>query len=137
MSSPYEDIINRPHHTSTARPQMSLANRAAQFSPFAALAGFNSAVKETARLTDDRIELGEDDIAMLNMKLQMLEDAIADCPRISITSYAPDEKKTGGAYTTVSGSLKKIDDIEHALILTRGEKIYISDILNIECSLFD
>jgi len=136
VSGPYDDIINLPHHVSTTHPQMSSTNRAAQFSPFAALTGYDSAIKETARLTTERIELGESEIAVLDMKLRILEDSVEDRPEIAVTYYKPDEKKTGGAYITASGTLKKIDDVERTIILTNGDNIPIPDILDIECELF-
>jgi len=136
VSGPYDDIINLPHHVSTTHPQMSSTNRAAQFSPFAALTGYDSAIKETARLTTERIELGESEIAVLDMKLRILEDSVEDRPEIAVTYYKPDEKKTGGAYITASGTLKKIDDAERTIIFTNRKTIAIPDILDIECELF-
>jgi len=133
MTGPYDDIINLPHHVSTAHPQMASINRAAQFSPFAALTGYQSAIKETARLTTERIELSESDIAVLDMKLRILEDSIADRPEIAVTYYKPDEKKKGGTYITASGNLKKIDDVERIIILMNGEKIPIHDVWDIAC----
>ena len=87
MTGPYDDIINLTHYVSTTHPQMSSIDRAAQFSPFAALTGYDSAIKETARLTTERIELGESDIAVLDMKLRILEDSAADRPEIAVTYY--------------------------------------------------
>jgi hypothetical protein len=136
MTGPYDEIINLPHHVSTAHPRMSSTNRAAQFSPFAALTGYESAIKETARLTTERIELGEGDITVLDMKLRILEDSVADRPEIAVTYYKPDERKKGGAYITVSGALKKIDDIDRTIVFVNGEIISIPDVLDIECELF-
>ena len=136
MSGPYDDIINLPHHVSATRPQMSIANRAAQFSPFAALTGYDSAIKETARLTSDRMELSESDIAVLDMKLQILKDSLADYPEVEVTFFKPDEKKKGGAYVSSSGTLKRIDDFENAVIFMDGSKIPIHDIIDISCELF-
>ena len=136
MSEPYDDIIGLPHHVSTKHPQMSIGNRAAQFSPFAALTGHDDAVKETARLTDERIELGESMIAELDIKLHILADAIADQPGVSVTYFRPDDKKTGGAYVTAAGALKKIDEYERALVFVDGRKIPIADVLDMECKLF-
>ena len=136
MTGPYDDIINLPHHVSTTHQQMSSINRAAQFSPFAALTGYDSAIKETARLTTERIELGESDIAVLDMKLRILEDSAADRPEIAVTYYEPDEKKRGGAYITSSGALKKIDDVERTLIFVNSETVAIDNVLDIECELF-
>ena len=136
MSGPYDDIINRPRPVSPTHPRMPTANRAAQFSPFAALSGFGSAIKETARLTDARITLGESDIAALDMKLQVLADSAAARPEIAVTYYVPDEKKAGGAYITATGALKKIDQAERTILFASGERIAIHDILDIECGLF-
>lgn len=133
---PYDDIIDLPHHVSATRPQMPIANRAAQFSPFQALTGYDSAIAETARLTDRRIELGESDIAALEMKLNMLVGRLSDHPEIAVTYYQPDTKKEGGSYITATGQLKNIDDYAHNIVLMNGDTIAITDILDIECALF-
>ena len=127
----YDDIINLPHHVSTTRPHMPMIDRAAQFQPFRALTGYEDAVHETARLTDEKIELTEDEKAILDMHLQKLADEITRQPKVTLTYFQPDKKKAGGAYVTVSGQLKKIDDYEGALILVSGERIQIEDILEI------
>ena len=137
MTGPYDDIINLPHHVSATRPQMSRENRAAQFSAFAALSGHDAAVRETARLTGERIELGEGAIADLEMKLNMLADMINARPEVSITHFRPDAKKEGGSYVTTTGILKRIDGYEHAIVLDGGEIIKIPDILDIESELFE
>ena len=98
MSGPYDDIINLPHPTSTKHPRMPMSDRAAIFSPFAALTGHAAAIQETARLTDQRIELDEDTKAELDRKQKILMDYIADQPEVTITWFCPDEKKSGGAY---------------------------------------
>lgn len=136
MTGPYDDIINLPHHVSATRPQMPRENRAAQFSPFAALTGHNDAILETARLTDRKIELNEDSIATLNLKLRVLADKVNEHPEISVTHFQPDELKDGGAYVTTIGKVKKIDDYECAIILMSGESVPYADILDIECHLF-
>lgn len=133
---PYDDIIDQPRHVSTTRPQMSRENRAAQFSPFAALTGYDAAIRETARLTDEKIELGEGAVADLDMKLGILADLIDDLPEIAVTYFQPDEKKSGGSYVTATGTLKKIDEYERAIVLTEGEKILIEDILDIKGEMF-
>ena len=137
MTGPYDDIINLPHHVSTAHPQMPIANRAAQFAPFSALSGYDSAIKETARLTNERIELGDSEIAVLDLKFSILEDSIADHPEIAVTYFKSDNKKQGGAYITASGSLKKIDDVERVIIFMNGDRILIQDVWDIECELFE
>lgn len=136
MTGPYDDIINLPHHESPTRPRMPRENRAAQFSPFAAVVGHDAAIKETGRLTDKRIELGESSIAELDMKLLMLADLIDEHPEISVTYFLPDEKKEGGAYVTVTGAVKKIDDVQRVILFMDGKCIAITDIMEIECERF-
>lgn len=127
----YDDIIDLPHHVSTTHHRMSMLERAAQFQPFRALTGYEDAVRETARLTDDRVELTEDEKALLDGKLQRLADNLASHPLVTVTYFQPDKKKTGGAYVTTTGQLKKIDDFEGVLILLGGERIVIDEILEI------
>ena len=103
----YDDIIDLPHHVSATRTRMSMIERAAQFSPFAALTGYDAAIKETWRLTDQRIELSEECRAALDRKQMLLLDHIGDRPEISITYFVPDERKNGGTYVTVTGKVKK------------------------------
>ncbi len=137
MTKSYEDIINLPHHVSATRPQMSRENRAAQFSPFAALTGHGAAILETARLTDEKKELGEEAIAELDMKLGILADMIRSRPEVAIIHFKPDAKKEGGAYITTAGAVKRIDDYEHTIVLVGGETIRIPDILSIDSDIFD
>ena len=136
MKNNYEDIINLPHHVSKTRPQMSMLDRAAQFSPFAALTGYDAAIKETGRLTDEKIELDEDTKAALDMKQAYLIEMIDEQPEITIIYFLPDARKAGGAYVTVTGNLKRFDEYERLLILTNGKKIPMDDIVNIESDLF-
>src|SRR5574344_2002509 len=98
----YEDIINLPHHQSVTRAHMSNYDRAAQFAPFAALTGYDDAVKETARLTDKKVELDEYSKDALNERLNMIQDAIDEQPEVSITYFLLDKKKSGGAYVTAT-----------------------------------
>lgn len=133
----YDDIIDLPHHVSATRPRMSMIDRAAQFSPFAALTGYDAAIKETGRLTDRRIELSEDERIVLDRKQQILLDHICDRPEVTITYFVPDERKSGGAYVTVTGQVKKVDEFERLLILTDGTKIPLDDILDIGSELFN
>lgn len=132
----YEDIINLPHYQSTKRVHMSNYDRAAQFSPFAALTGYDDAVKETARLTDSKIELDEYELQALNEKLNIIQDRLRDEPELSIIYFVADKKKSGGSYTTVSGTVKRVDDYEQVLLMNDGNKIPIADILNIEGDVF-
>ena len=128
----YDDIINLPHHVSATRPHMPIIDRAAQFQPFAALSGYGDAVRETARLTDEKIELTEDEKALLDARLQRLADEISSQPKVTLTYFQPDKKKAGGAYVTVTSQLKKIDDLEGTLILMDGKRVLIEDILTIQ-----
>ena len=128
----YDDIIGLPHHVSATRPHMPILDRAAQFMPFRALTGYEDAVHETARLTEERVELTEDEKALLDTKLQRLADRLDSHPQVTLTWFRPDKRKTGGAYVTTTGQIKKIDDFEGALILLGGERIFIEDILDIQ-----
>ena len=128
----YDDIIDLPHHVSTTHHRMSMLERAAQFQPFRALTGYEDAVRETARLTDDQVELTEDEKALLDGKLQRLADNLASHPLVTVTYFQPDKKKAGGAYVTATGELKKIDDFTSTLLLTGGERIPIENIVDIQ-----
>ena len=134
--NPYGDIINLPHHVSPTRPRMSMADRAAQFSPFAALSGYGDAVKETARLTGQRIELDESAKAALDEKLRLLAEVIEDRPEAAITYFLPDRRKAGGEYVTVSGTVKRADSVQRELVMTDGTRIPVEDILDIAGDLF-
>ena len=132
----YNDIIDLPHHVSATRPRMSMIDRAAQFSPFAALTGYDAAIKETGRLTDERIELSEESHAALDRKQQLLLDNLADRPEVSVNYFVPDEQKSGGTYVTVTGQVKKVDEFERLLILTDGTKIPLNEVWDMESELF-
>ena len=136
MKDLYEDIINRPHHVSKARPQMSELERAAQFAPFAALTGYDSAIKETGRLTDERIELDEEALTALDRKYQLLIEALDDAPEVTITYFQPDERKAGGKYVSAVGAVKKIDDFERRITRRDGTRIPTDDVLSIDGELF-
>lgn len=133
----YDDIIHLPHHVSKTRPQMSMEDRAAQFSPFAALTGYDAAILETGRLTEDKLELGEETQAILDRKQRYLAEIIDTKPEITVTYFVPDEKKSGGAYSTVTGFLKRIDEYERVLMLTDGRKIQLDAIFDIESEEFE
>ncbi len=128
----YDDILNMPHHVSSTRPHMSMHDRAAQFSPFAALVGYDDAVKETARLTNEKQELTADKIADLNQKIAFLTENADERPEITIEYFIPDEKKTGGKYVTLSGNFRRIDEYNHNMVFTSGEEIPLNDIFDIE-----
>ena len=137
MSGAYDDIIHLPHHVSATRPHMSLENRAAQFTPFKALTGYDDAIEETGRLTGERIELADGAIDALDMKLAMLADLMDEHPHIAVTYFRPDEKKQGGAYVTATGAVKKIDEVERAIVMMNGEKIALADVLDIGSEIFE
>ena len=137
MSNPYSDLINLPHHTSPKRPRMSMIDRAAQFSPFAALTGYDAAVKETARLTDRRIELDEYSKAALDERLQLIQEHLKEFPEITITYFKPDERKDGGAYLSITGNIKKIDAYEKCVVMMDKQKILIDEIFRIDGELFN
>lgn len=127
----YKDIINLPHHVSKTRNPMSLYNRAAQFAPFAALTGYNDAIKETARLTEQKIELSDELKNMLNQKIKLIIENIKLQPEVVITYFVHDNKKSGGVYKTISGNVKRIDKVEKCIIFTNKLKIFFSDIISI------
>lgn len=132
----YDDIINLPHHVSTKHPHMAPIDRAAQFSPFAALTGHDEAIKETARLTDERMELDENRKELLDARLQLLREHLGEKPTVTFTFFEPDERKSGGAYVTVTGSVKKIEEYENKIVLEEGAAIFIDDIYAVEGELF-
>ena len=136
MTGDYDDIINLPHHVSSTRPQMSMIDRAAQFSPFAALTGYDAAIKETGRLTDEKIELDEEALSNLNMKFQILFEKLDEQPDIAITYFKPDETKSGGAYLTTTDKIKKVDEYERIITTAKGTKIPMDDVINLESEIF-
>lgn len=136
MSGKYDDILQLPHHVSARHPRMAICDRAAQFLPFAALTGYDDAVRETARLTAECIELDENSKTILDMKLRLLLDRLSERPEVAITHFQPDERKAGGAYVTIAGVVKKIDEYEHVIIMMDGAKISINHILEIDGELF-
>lgn len=137
MTDKYDDIINLPHHVSTKHPRMSDLNRAAQFAPFAALSGHDAAVKETARLADERVELDEYMKDILSNKLQLIADQLTEQPEVVITYFQPDQKKDGGAYITSTGTVKKIDNYNRIVVMIDGTEIPIEEIINIEGHIFE
>ena len=132
----YADIINMSHHVSKTRPKMSNYDRAAQFSPFAALTGHEDAIKETARITQEYVELSEDEKAVLNEKLLLIIESIDKQPEIAVTYFKPDEKKRGGEYIVVTGIVKKYREYERTIEFTDGKRIEINSIFSIEGELF-
>ena len=128
----YGDIIDLPHHVSTRHPQMSRLNRAAQFAPFAALTGYDDVVAEAGRFTETRLELDEEQILQINALLQQLQERIQDAPQARFTYFVPDEMKAGGAYLTLSGSIKKIDEYEQMVLMSNGVMIPFQEIYSLE-----
>ena len=136
MNGKYDEIMGLPHHVSKTRPQMPMSDRAAQFAPFAALTGYDAAIKETGRLTDERIELDVEALSALDMKYQLLMEALDEAPEVTITYFQPDERKAGGKYVSAVGTVKKIDDFERLITMQDGTKIPMDDILSIDGELF-
>ena len=136
MNRKYNEIMWLPHHVSKTRPQMPMSDRAAQFAPFAALTGYDAAIKETGRLTDERIELDVEALSALDMKYQLLMEALDEAPEVTITYFRPDERKAGGKYVSAVGAVKKIDDFERRITMQDGAKIPMDDVLSIEGELF-
>ena len=129
--SRYDDIINLPHHVSPTRQRMSMHDRAAQFAPFAALVGYDDAVAETARITETRPELDEQEQQAINERLAYIADHIHEQPEVRIKYFVPDEHKSGGAFVEVSGKVKKISATDDTIVLTDGCKIRLSDITDL------
>ena len=137
MKPDYSDIIHLPHHVSKTHPQMSMHDRAAQFSPFAALTGYDAAVRETARVTERRIELDEGVKAELNARLNCILEHLSEHPQVSITYFMPDEKKSGGAYRTVTGAVRKLDSFAKTLTLVDGTVVPMEEMVHVEGNLFE
>ena len=110
---------------------MPVSDRAAQFAPFAALTGYGEAIRETTRLTDQRIELSESQIAELDWRMGELLSRIDEKPKVTVTYFIADERKTGGKYVTCSGVLNKFDESNRILYLEDGTKISLKDIVEI------
>ena len=132
----YDDIINLPHHISKKHPQMSLYARSAQFAPFAALTGYEDAVKETARETCNRIEIEDELKSILDSKLQIILEQIKNKPEISVTYFIPDSKKEGGKYVTITGLVKKVDLYNQYVYLADNTEIPINEIIDISGEIF-
>lgn len=136
MNGKYDKIMGLPRHVSKTRPQMPMSDRAAQFAPFAALTGYDAAIKETGRLTDERIELDVEALSALDMKYQLLMEALDEAPEVTITYFQPDERKAGGKYVSAVGAVKKIDDFERRITMRDGTRIPTDDVLSIDGELF-
>ncbi len=132
----YKDLIHRPRHVSSTRKPMSMEDRAAQFSPFAALTGYETAVRETARLTETKTELTEDEKQLLNEKLLMIMEHGERRPWVTLTYFVEDEKKQGGSYASVSGRVKSIDEYSRSVRMEDGHIISVEQIRSIDGPLF-
>ncbi|HAT88636.1 MAG TPA: hypothetical protein DCS73_02550 [Roseburia sp.] len=132
----YDDIINLPHHVSAKHPQMGLLDRAAQFSPFAALTGHEDSIRETARRTEEFLELEEDKKEQLDEKIHVLQENLWKKPEIIVTYFVPDEKKDGGAYVTHRGRIRKIDTYRHRLLFEDGTDVGMQYIFEIDGEMF-
>ena len=132
----YDDIINLPHHVSAKHPQMELLDRAAQFSPFAALTGHEDSIRETARRTEEFLELEEDKKEQLDEKIHVLQENLWKKPEIIVTYFVPDEKKDGGAYVTHRGRIRKIDTYRHRLLFEDGTNVSMQYIFEIDGEMF-
>ena len=136
LSGKYDDIIKLPHFVSKKYPQMSMHDRAAQFSPFAALTGYDDLVKETARITDQKVDLDEYILDNLNERLCILKKNLSERTEVDITYFQEDLKKSGGRYINKHGIIKKIDEFKGCVIFEDGTVIKVDDICEIECGLF-
>ena len=132
----YSKIINLPHHQSATRKRMSNYDRAAQFAPFAALTGHDEAIKETARFTDDYLEMGEDRLGELSAKIQLLIDKLSEQPEITVMYFIPDERKSGGSYAEKTGIVRIIDEYERKLVFYDGDKILIDRVADFKGEIF-
>lgn len=145
QKNPYADIISLPHHKAAERPQMSLYDRAAQFSPFAALTGFDSVIAETGRMTNRKVELPEGEKILLDQKLTLIDDVIHDGhhPMITLVYFVPDALKEGGEYQEFTGQVRQVDTVERKVVFlaengrSAGKAIYVDDILEIHGELVD
>lgn len=133
----YDDIIDLPHHVSKNRKALGRDSYAAQFSPFAALTGYDGVVSEAARITDERTEMSETELDVLSAKIQFITEHMKEKPEITFTYFKKDEKKPGGSYLTKTGNIKQIDDVERLLHFTDGTKLPIDDVVDMKSVIFD
>ena len=131
----YDDIINLKRPASK-HPKMSLYQRSAQFAPYSALTGYEGQVKETARLTDRRIELDEELKVILDMKIQVIQELISNKPELEVTYFIPDKKKDGGRYETILDNINKIDSYKQQMVMQNGAIIDIKEIIDINSDIF-
>ena len=136
-SHKYDHIKNLPHHVSKKHPQLSRDSYAAQFSPFAALTGYEEIVAETARVTNEKMELDDDTKLRISNRLNVVFDHLDEEPVISITYFQPDKKKAGGEYVTVTGTVKTFDEIDRFILMTDGKKIPADDLFDVRGEIID
>lgn len=132
MAGKYDDIIHLPRPVSQRHAPMTVQDRAAQFAPFAALTGYEEVIEESGRLTDSRIDLDEGEISLLNEALNRIKERLPEQPPVRLTCFRPDGRKAGGAYCTVTGRVKKLDEYEKNLLLADGREIPLEQIFEIE-----
>jgi hypothetical protein len=132
----YDDIIDLPYPFPSRYPRMSMIDRGAQFSPFAALTGYDAVIQETARLTDSEIQLDEDAIHALNEKILLLTEILPQQPNVTITYFRGDDRKSGGAYRSISSNVLKIDPINRQITLHCGTCISFENIYDIQSDHF-
>ena len=132
--SKYDEIINIPHFDPVNHKRMSMVERSAQFSPFAALTGYSESVKETARLTKNKKELSEDMKYEIDMKLQLIEDYIKEKPEVSVIYFVKDKKKSGGDYKEYTGKIRRIDKVNGKIVFMDKIIIDLNDIIDIKLS---
>ena len=145
QKTPYAESLTLPHHKAANRPHMSMHDRAAQFSPFAALTGFDGVIAETGRMTDRKTELSESQMSLLDQKLTLIDDAIQDRyhPMVTVVYFVPDAKKDGGSYQKYTGKVRQVDSAERKLVFladnnrSAGKEISIEDVLEIHGDLVD
>lgn len=133
----YDDIIELPHHTSEKHPSLGVSSYAAQFSPFAALTGYEDIVAEAARYTDERTELGDDEAEWLSAKFALLSERIKENPVVTFTYFRRDAKKSGGEYLQVTSRVKRIDEVERKIYFTNGESLMADDVTDVTGEIFD
>ena len=138
MSGKYDDILYLPHHVSPTRQGMTMAERAPQFSPFAALVGYGEAIRETSRAVGQQMELSEEEKAVLDQKQQIILAALeqGEEPEVTVTYFQPDRKKDGGEYVSYTGSIKKYKEIENTLVFGGGKEIPLSGIVDLTGTVF-
>lgn len=136
MKDDYRELLHLPHHRSQTHAPMPRRDRAAQFAPFAALTGYDSAIEEAGRLTEGKVELGEEALNALNRRYWLLVDALGGEPEVEITYFRPDDRKNGGAYLTVTGIVRKIDEYARLITMQDGTRIPMDDVLRISGGIF-